>query len=67
MLLTFSSHQMMYNVSYVVPFTEVTCKCYLVIPLQCKKTSTRPLITSSIFLDLCFIPELATIIFILLS
>ena len=47
MLLTFSRHQMMYNVSCVVSCVQVTYKRYF----------ARPRIISNIASDLCFISE----------
>ena len=59
----------MYNVSNIVLCTEVTYKGYFVKQKQSKEKllSTRPLITFIIVSDLCFIPDSATTIFILLS
>ena len=37
MLSAFSRHQMMYNVSCVVPCAEVTCKGYFVVQQQSKE------------------------------
>ena len=65
-LLTFSRHQLMYNVSYVVLCAEVTYKGHFGIQKQSKEQN-ETLITASIISDFCFLPELATIIFILFS
>ena len=60
LLLIFSKHQIMYNVSCVIFRAEVTCKRYFVKQSQSTRTksSTRPLITSSIALDSCFTSEM---------
>ena len=42
----------MVYLSFVVPCTEFTCKAYFVIQQQNKKQTSRPLITSSIVLEL---------------
>ena len=52
MLLTFSRHQMMYNVFCVVPYAEVHIKGTFSYSNKEKKLSTRSLITSSIIMVL---------------
>ena len=66
-LSTFSRHQMMYNVSYLVLCAKFICKGYFLRQQQRKQQNQtpRPLITSSIVSYLCFIPELAPIMFFL--
>ena len=60
LLLIFSKHQIMYNVSCVIFRVEVTCKRYFVKKSQSTRTklSTRPLITPSIVLNSCFTSEM---------
>ena len=53
MLLTFSRHQNMYNVSNVILCAEVL---YHSVTKQKTKSSTGPRIISSIVSDLCLIP-----------
>ena len=64
MLLTFSRHQMMYNVSFVVVCAEVTYKGYLSYSKKVKNKikHSRALTTSRIVSELCFILDSATII-----